>query len=93
MPADARRAIVLLDSSDFDMEEATLAAQRILSRNKKGYFLMVEGDTHTDNVRQGLDRMVALDKTIAKMSTVSGATPCCCLRRTTPSISHCVAAC
>ena len=72
MPADARRAIVLLDSSNFDIQEATLAAQRILSRNKKGYFLMVEGDTHTDNVRQGLDRMVALDKTIAKMSTIVG---------------------
>jgi alkaline phosphatase len=72
VPVDARRAIVLLDSPNFDIEEATLAAQRILSRNKKGYFLMVEGDTHTDNVRQGLDRMVALDKTIAKMSTVVG---------------------
>ena len=72
VPADARRAIVMLDSSAFDLEEAVLAAHRILSRNKKGYFLMVEGDTHTDNVRQGLDRMVALDKTVAKMSTVVG---------------------
>jgi alkaline phosphatase len=72
VPADARRAIVLLDSSDFDLEQAVLAAHRILSRSKKGYFLMVEGDTHTDNVRRGLDRMVALDKTIATMSTVVG---------------------
>ena len=72
VPVDARRAIVMLDSSAFDLEEAVLAAHRILSRNKKGYFLMVEGDTHTDNVRQGLDRMVALDKTIAKMSTIVG---------------------
>lgn len=72
VPADARRAIVLLDSSDFDLEEAVLAAQRILARHKKGYFLMVEGDTHTDNVKRGLDRMVALDKTIARMSTVVG---------------------
>lgn len=72
VPADARRAIVLLDSSDFDLQEAALAAQRILSRNKKGYFLMVEGDTHTDNVKRGLDRMVALDQTVAKMSTVVG---------------------
>ena len=31
----------------------------MLSRNPKGYFLMVEWDTHTDNVRRGLDRMVA----------------------------------
>jgi alkaline phosphatase len=72
VPADARRAIVLLESSAFDLEEAVLAAHRILSRHKKGYFLMVEGDTHTDNVRAGLDRMVALDKTVATMSTVVG---------------------
>lgn len=72
VPADARRAIVLLDSSAFDLEEAVLAAHRILSRNRKGYFLMVEGDTHTDNVRLGLDRMVALDKVVAKMSTLAG---------------------
>ena len=72
VPADARRAIVLLDSSNFDLEEAALAAHRILSRNKKGYFLMIEGDTHTDNVRLGLDRMVALDKTVAKLASVAG---------------------
>lgn len=72
VPADAQRAIVLLDSADFDLEEAVLAAHRILSRNKKGYFLMVEGDTHTDNVKRGLDRMVALDKTVARMSTLVG---------------------
>ena len=72
VPADATRAIVMLDSSAFDLEEAVLAAQRILSRNKKGYFLMVEGDTHTDNVRVGLDRMVALDKTIARMASTVG---------------------
>jgi alkaline phosphatase len=72
VPADARRAIVLLDSSNFDIEEAALAAHRILSRNKKGYFLMIEGDTHTDNVRVGLDRMVALDKTVARMASTVG---------------------
>lgn len=72
IPADATRAIVMLDSSSFDLEQAVLAAQKILSRNKKGYFLMVEGDTHTDSVRVGLDRMVALDKTIARMAGTVG---------------------
>lgn len=72
VPADARRAIVLLDSSAFDLEEAVVAAQTILSRNKKGYFLMVEGDTHTNNVRRGLDRMIALDKTVARLSGIVG---------------------
>ena len=72
VPADARRAIVLLDTRKFDIQEAALAAQKILSRNKKGYFLMVEGDTHTDNVRDGLDAMVALDQAIAKVSAAAG---------------------
>ena len=72
VPADARRAIVLLDSSNFDLQEAVLAAHRILSRHKKGYFLMVEGDTHTDNLRRGLDRMVALDATVARMAKTVG---------------------
>ncbi len=72
VPPDARRAIVLLESSSFDLEEAVLAAHAILSRNRKGYFLMVEGDAHTDSVRVGLDRMVALDKVVARMSTTVG---------------------
>ena len=72
VPADARRAIVLLENNRFDIEEAAVAAQRILSKNKKGYFLMVEGDTHTDNMRAGLDRMVALDKTIARLASIVG---------------------
>ena len=72
VPADARRAIVLLENNRFDLEEAVVAAHRILSKHKKGYFLMVEGDTHTDNVREGLDRMVALDKTVARVSALGG---------------------
>jgi alkaline phosphatase len=64
VPADATRAIVLLESAEFDLGQAVQAAVRMLSRNKKGYFLMVEWDTHTDNLRRGLDRMVALDRAI-----------------------------
>ena len=72
VPADARRAIVLLDSRDFDLQEAALAAQKILSRHKKGYFLMVEGDTHTDHLRQGLDKMAMLDRTVASVTAAAG---------------------
>jgi alkaline phosphatase len=70
---DASRAIVLLDSADFELAEAMQHALRILSRNRKGYFLMVEWDTHTDSVRRGLDRMVALDRVIER--TAQGAGP------------------
>jgi len=69
---DATRAIVLLESSTFDMTEAIRAAHRMLSKNRKGYFLMVEGDVHTDRVRPGLDRMVMLDKAIEQTAALVG---------------------
>ena len=65
VPSDASRAIVLLESSAFDLEEAMRTAHRILSKNRKGYFLMVEADVHTDRMRGGLDRMLEMDKVVA----------------------------
>jgi len=47
-------------------------AHRILSKNKKGYFLMVEVDTHTDHVRRGIEHMVLMDKVIEKTASVVG---------------------
>lgn len=69
---DATRAIVLLDSSDFDLGATVQTAIRMLSRNRKGYFLMVESDTHTDRIRRGLDRMVAFDRVIEWTAQVAG---------------------
>ena len=66
IPRNAARAIVIHDSADFDMAAAVEAATRILSRNRKGYFLMVECDVHTDNIRRGLDRLVAFDRLIER---------------------------
>lgn len=37
-----------------------------LSRNPRGYFLMVESDAHTDYIRQGLDRVVTFDRVIER---------------------------
>jgi alkaline phosphatase len=72
VPADAKRAIVLLDSAEYDLGQAIQLATRALSRNKKGYFLMVEWDTHTDNLRRGLDRMVTLDRAIEQTAQTAG---------------------
>jgi alkaline phosphatase len=72
VPADASRAIVLLESSAFDLEAAVRAAQRILSKNRKGYFLMVEADVHTNRMRRGLDRMLELDRVIAGTAKQAG---------------------
>ncbi len=58
--------------SEFDVEAAVRTAHRILSKNKKGYFLMVEVDTHTDRVRRGIDHMVLMDKVIEQTASLVG---------------------
>jgi alkaline phosphatase len=64
VPATATRAVVLTDDRDFDIDAATQMAIRILSRNKKGFFLMVESDLHTNNIERGLSRAAKFDKLI-----------------------------
>ena len=66
IPANAMRVVALLDSSEFDLGLAVRRATEILSRNPKGFFLMVESDLHTDKLKRGLDRTVAFDAIIAE---------------------------
>ena len=61
---NARRAVVLLPSPEFDREKAVRRATEVLSRNRKGYFLMVEVDVHTDKLKSGLDSVLVLDRII-----------------------------
>ncbi len=61
-----RRVIALFNTHDFDVWEATERAIRILSQNERGYFLMVEWDAHTDNLKRGLNQALALDDTVRK---------------------------
>ena len=68
IPAGSSRAVVLLDSSDFDLGDAARRAVDILSRNPKGYFLMVESDLHTENLIRGLERTVAFDRLIRSVA-------------------------
>jgi alkaline phosphatase len=63
---EARRLIVLLDDENFDLAAATQIALRILSRNRRGYFLMVESDLHADDVERGLRRTVEFDGLIER---------------------------
>lgn len=72
IPADAQRAIVLFEDNTFDVQAAVEAAHRILSKNKKGYFLMVEVDTHTNNLRAGLDRMATMDRVVERTAKLVG---------------------
>ncbi len=58
------RAVVLLGPEDFDMNAAVKRTIEILSRNRKGYFLMVEVDLHTTQLKRGLDRTLYMDRLV-----------------------------
>ena len=72
IPPDATRALVVMDSGEFDLQTAMDRTISMLSRNPRGYFLMVEWDAHTDRVRRGLDRIVTLDRTIERTARTVG---------------------
>lgn len=65
IPPTSGRAVVLFDR-DFDLDAATQRAIDVLSRNPKGFFLMVESDLHTEKLLQGLDRAVQMDRVIRR---------------------------
>ncbi len=67
VPADNARPLVLLDNASDVPAMAKLALDR-LSKNRKGYFLMVEWDAHTDNPERGLSNLVNFDKLIRELS-------------------------
>lgn len=66
LKASDRRVVGLFDNDDFDLAAAVGHAVRILSRNPKGFFLMVESNCHGGNVQRNLDRLVAFDKVIRR---------------------------
>jgi alkaline phosphatase len=71
VPADSRRAAVLFDDA-FDLEAATLRAIDVLSGNEKGYFLMVEGNVHVEELLLGLDRTLELDRAMRSAAQRAG---------------------
>jgi alkaline phosphatase len=66
IPEGARRAVSLEDDADFDVDAATTKAIEILSRNPKGFFLMVEWDLHPSKPERCLDTAVKFDKLVQK---------------------------
>jgi len=69
VPEEGDRALALLDGS-IDLNAAAKKALRKLSRNPKGYFLMVESDAHTDDPTAGLNRLIQFDKLIKEISEI-----------------------
>ncbi len=68
VPASNSRPVVLLEQ-DMKVPEAARLALRVLSKNRKGYFLMIEWDAHTDDPRRGLDNVVNFDKLIREIAS------------------------
>lgn len=66
---DTTRALGLTDASDYNLSAVVANAIASLSRNPKGYFLMVEWDMHTDNLKRGLDRGLVLDKMMRQIAS------------------------
>jgi alkaline phosphatase len=61
IPSSARRVAALFDTQSFDLPLVVRRAIDILSRNPKGFFLMVECDMHTDKIQAGLERSIVMD--------------------------------
>lgn len=67
----AGRAAVLRDA-DFAPIPAVEATIGQLSRNAKGYFLMVEWDMHTNDPQKGLRHAIEMDDMIRRISAIAG---------------------
>lgn len=67
VPSDNLRPVALLDK-DMNLPEASQIALKALSHNKKGYFLMIEWDAHTDDPKRGLENVVGFDKLIREIA-------------------------
>ncbi len=65
VPASERRPVVVGDA--IDDRAAALRALDELQKSGKGYFLMVEWDTHTPDPKPGLEHLVAFDKLIKEI--------------------------
>lgn len=68
VPADDLRPVVVMEKEPDVPAAARMALDR-LARNKKGYFLMIEWDAHTDDPQKGLDNVVAFDKLIREIAS------------------------
>jgi alkaline phosphatase len=67
VPEQADRALAVIPG-EIDLNTAAKKAIRKLSRNKKGFFLMIESDAHTDDPEIGLSRLVNFDKLIREIA-------------------------
>ncbi len=71
-PENVRRVVGLYDTAEFDPWQAVEGAIRLLERNRRGYFLMVEWDMHADNLKRGLEHVLQMDELIRRTASRVG---------------------
>lgn len=67
LPEDADRVVAISEvahQSDFDLPEAVRVATRILSRNPKGFFLMVESNNHFKEADKSIESAIRMDQIV-----------------------------
>jgi alkaline phosphatase len=62
------RMVVLMNSEEFDLGVAVEQAVRVLARNPRGFFLMVESNNHFKDARKTLERTVTFDRIIRQVA-------------------------
>ncbi len=60
---------IIVSEDEMDVAAAARRALKHLSANRKGFFLMIEWDAHTDNPRKGLDNLVNFDRLIREIAS------------------------
>jgi alkaline phosphatase len=63
-----RRHVVLTDKDDFDLAATVNLTIEKLSRNPKGFFLVVHSDCHLKDVKRSLDRLLAFDRIVENVT-------------------------
>lgn len=63
-PADKGPKVIALFSALYEPEQLALKAVELLSKSPKGYFLMVEWNSHQKDARETLDNTLRLDRTV-----------------------------
>lgn len=58
------RVVSLFASEDYDQMPVVESAVRVLSRNRKGFFLMLESNNHGGDAKKNIERTVAMDKIV-----------------------------
>ncbi len=68
----ARRVVILVNESEYDIQAALRRALEVLSQNPNGYFLMVEVDLHVERLKQGLEKVLLLDRLMEQAARTAG---------------------